>query len=155
VDKYAYQGPPYPNSYALVDRLREQTPPELQYLIKDLFEDITLFGNRTLEATAEKTEDDKYRVKIKVHCEKFKADDRGEETSVEMNDFIEIGAFAKAESGKRYGKLLHRERVQLAGGEHELEFLVDELPHQAGIDPRNLLIDRVPADNLKTVTIKN
>ena len=155
VDKYAYQGPPYPNSYALVDRLREQTPPELQYLIKDLFEDITLFGNRTLEATAEKTEDGKYRVKIKVHCEKFKADDRGEETSVEMNDFIEIGAFAKAESGKRYGKLLHRERVQLVGGVHELEFVVDELPHQAGIDPRNLLIDRVPADNLKTVTIKN
>ena len=71
-----------------------------------------------------------------------------------MNDFLEIGAYAKPESGKRYGKLLHRERVQLVGGKHELEFVVDELPYQAGIDPRNLLIDLVPADNLKKVTLR-
>jgi aminopeptidase N len=54
IELYAYQGPPYPNSYALVDRLKKQTPPELQYLIKDLFEEITLFENRTLEATVKK-----------------------------------------------------------------------------------------------------
>jgi hypothetical protein len=42
----------------------------------------------------------------------------------------------------------------LTDGKHELEFLVDELPHQAGVDPRNLLIDAVPADNLKKVTIQ-
>src|SRR5947209_12826646 len=54
LDQYAYAPPPYPTSYALVDALREQTPAELQYLIKDLFEDITLFSNRTLSATAHK-----------------------------------------------------------------------------------------------------
>jgi hypothetical protein len=70
-----------------------------------------------------------------------------------MDDWIEIGAFGKPESGKRYGKLLHRKRVQLTGGKHELEFTVDELPYQAGIDPRNLMIDRIPDDNLKVVTI--
>ena len=155
VETYAYEGPPYPNSHALVDRLRQQTPAELHYLIKDLFEEITLFGNRTLTATARKTEDGKYRVKIKVKCEKFKADEQGQETAVEMNDFLEIGAFAKPEPGNRYGKLLHRQRVQLTDGEHELEFTVDELPHQAGIDPRNLLIDRIPADNLKNVTLSD
>src|SRR5208283_1722318 len=50
IKQYAYNAPPYPTSYALVDALREQTPPNLQYLIKDLFEDITLFSNRTLDA---------------------------------------------------------------------------------------------------------
>jgi len=65
---------------------------------------------------------------------------------------VEIGAFAKPESGKRYGKLLYRKRVQLNQGVHELEFFVDELPHEAGVDPRNLLIDRVPDDNLMKVT---
>jgi ABC-2 type transport system permease protein len=155
IDQFAYQGPPYPTAHALVDRLRDQTLPEFQYLIQDLFEEITLFGNRSMEAVATKSPDGKYRVKLVVECEKFKADENGHETSVEMNDWVEIGAFAKPESGKRYGKLLHRERKQLTAGKHELEFVTDEIPYQAGIDPRNMLIDRVPSDNLKTVTIKN
>jgi len=52
IQQYAYAQPPYPTSHALVDALQEQTPPQLQYLIKDLFEDITVFSNRTLDATA-------------------------------------------------------------------------------------------------------
>jgi ABC-2 type transport system permease protein len=154
VDSYAYQGPPYPTAYALVDRLREQTPPELHYLIRDLFEEITLFGNRTKTAAATKTEDGKYLVKISVECRKYKSDETGNETEAAMDDFVEIGAFAKAEPGKRYGKLLYRKRVQLSHGTHELEFVVDEKPHEAGIDPRNLLIDRVPDDNLKRIVLK-
>jgi len=57
IQRYAYNAPPYPTSYALVDALREETPPQMQYLIKDLFEDITLFSNRTLDATAVKRTD--------------------------------------------------------------------------------------------------
>ena len=34
--QYGYKQPPYPTSYALMDALREQTPPELQYLLQDL-----------------------------------------------------------------------------------------------------------------------
>jgi hypothetical protein len=154
IEQYAYKGPPYPNAYALVDRLKEQTPQELQYLITDLFEQITLFENKTLDATAEKQADGKYLVRISIQCDKKKADEKGVETTVPMNDYLEIGAFAKPEPGKRYGKSLHRERVQLTDGKHALEFVVDELPFQAGVDPRNLLIDTVPADNLKKVTIK-
>jgi ABC-type transport system involved in multi-copper enzyme maturation permease subunit len=154
IEQYAYKGPPYPNAYALVDRLREQTPEELRYLITDLFEDITLFENKTLEATAEKQPDGKYLVRIKVECAKKKADEKGEESDASMDDFLEIGAYAKPESGKRYGKQLYRQRVQLTAGKHDLEFVVDQLPYQAGIDPRNLLIDKVPADNLKKVTLK-
>ena len=154
IEEYSYKGPPYPNAYALVDRLREQTPEELRYLIKDLFEDITLFENKTTKATAEKLENGKYLVKIDVACMKKKADAIGKETEVPMNDYLEVGAYSKPESGKRYGKLLHRERVLLSEGEHSLEFEVDELPHEAGIDPRHLLIDPVLADNLKRVVVK-
>ena len=46
LNKYGYAPPPYPTSYALVDALREETPPQLQYLLQDLFYDITLFSNR-------------------------------------------------------------------------------------------------------------
>ena len=34
-------------------------------------------------------------------------------------------------------------------------FTVNELPDKAGVDPFNLLIDRVPDDNMKSVTIGN
>ncbi|MEQ1826842.1 MAG: M1 family aminopeptidase [Pirellula sp.] len=149
IESYAYQGPPYPTSHALVDRLKAQTPAELQYLIKDLFEDITLFANRTLEANTKLQSDGKYLVQIEVECAKYKSDEKGTETETPMNDWVEIGAFAKPESGKRYGKLLHRERLQLTSGKHKLEFEVDGEPYEAGIDPRHLMIDKMPDDNLK------
>ena len=64
LNKYGY-APPYPTSYALVDALREETPPQLQYLIQDLFYDITLFSNRAVTATARKGPDGKYQVRSK------------------------------------------------------------------------------------------
>jgi hypothetical protein len=155
VQQYAYAQPPYPTSYALVDALREETPPDLQYLIKDLFEDITIFSNRTREASAHKRADGKYDVTIDVETRKFKADPKGNETEVPVNDWIDIGAFAKPEKDKKYGKTLYRQRVHLTGSRSVHTFAVDELPDQAGVDPFLLLIDRVPDDNVKKVTVSN
>ena len=45
---------------------RSRRHPNCKYLIKDLFEDITLFSNRTLDATAHSRADGKYDVTIKV-----------------------------------------------------------------------------------------
>jgi ABC-2 type transport system permease protein len=153
LQQYAYAPPPYPASYALVDALRAETPAEYQYLIQDLFEDITLFSNRTLSATASKRTDGKYDVTIHVDAKKFKADEKGEEREVPVNDWIEIGAFAKPPKGKKYGKTLYRDRVLMKGGPGTYTFTVEEAPAKAGIDPFLLLIDRVPDDNTKTVEI--
>ena len=62
--QYGYAPPPYPTSYALVDALRVETPPNLQYLIKDLFEEITEFSNRTLAAHATKGPNGTYNVAV-------------------------------------------------------------------------------------------
>ncbi len=153
IQQYAYAQPPYPTSYALVDALKEQTPPDLQYLIKDLFEDITIFSNRTLDATAQKRADGKYDVDIKVETRKYKADAKGNETEVPVNDYIDIGAFAKPAHGKKYGDTLYRERVHITQKESSFKFVTGSLPDKAGVDPFNLLIDRIPNDNTKTVTI--
>ena len=155
VQQYAYASAPYPTSYVLVDALREQTPPDLQYLIKDLFEDITIFSNRTLEATAHRRADGKYDVTVDIETRKFKADPKGNETEVPVNDWIEIGAFAKPEREKKYGKTLYRERVHLTGAKSTHTFTVDSAPYEAGVDPFMLLIDRVPDDNVKRVSITN
>jgi len=153
VQQYAYAQAPYPTSYVLVDAFREETPAELQYLIKDLFEDITIFSNRTLEATARKRAEGKYDVTVDIETRKFKADPKGNETEVPVNDWIEIGAFAKPEKDKKYGKTLYRERVRLASRKSTHTFTVAEVPYQAGVDPFVLLIDRIPDDNVKQVTI--
>lgn len=154
IQQYAYQGPPYPNSYALIDALKAHTPLELHSLIEGHFEQIILYGNRTIAATATETADGQFTVKLKIECEKFSADDKGKETSVPMDDWVEIGAFARPEPGQRYGKLLHKERRQLQSGIHEVVFQVSQRPDKAGIDPQHLLIERVPGDNLKTVEIE-
>lgn len=153
IAKYAYAQPPYPTSHVLIDAFREETPENLQYLIRDLFEEITLFGNRTLEAKAKKRADGKYEVTIEIETRKFHADGKGVETEAPLNDFIEIGAFAKAGKDQRYGKVLHREKIQMKSGKAQYKFVVDEEPEKAGVDPLRLLIDRVPSDNMKKVTI--
>ena len=153
IQQYAYAQPPYPTSHALVDALQEQTPPELQYLIKDLFEDITIFSNRTLDATAQKRADGKYDVTIKVEAHKYKADAKGNETEVPVNDFIDIGAFAKPGKNKKYGDTLYRQRVHVTQKDSNFTFVTDSLPDKAGIDPFALLIDRIPDDNTKSVTL--
>jgi aminopeptidase N len=153
LERYAYQPAPYPTSYALVDALQAETPPELQYLIQDLFYDITLFSNRTLTASAMKRTDGKYDVTLQVEARKFKADEKGNEKEVPAKDWIEIGAFAKPAKGKKYGATLHRERVLMKSGQCTYTFTVDQAPDKAGIDPFMLLIDRIPDDNLKSVTI--
>ncbi len=151
--QYGYQQPPYPTSYALMDALREQTPPELQYLLQDLFYDITLFSNRALTATAHKRSDGKYDVTVEVETKKYKADEKGNETEVPVNDWIEVGALAAPEKGKKYGKVLHRERVHMTAGKGTYTFTTDTLPDKAGIDPLLLLVDRVPDDNMAKVTV--
>lgn len=155
IQQYAYAPAPYPTTYALVDALREQTPPNLQYLIKDLFEDITLFSNRTLDATAVKRADGKYDVTVNVEARKFKADAKGNETEVPVDDWIDIGAFAKPAKGKKYGDTLYRQRMHITQRHSTFTFTTDQFPEKAGIDPFALLIDRIPDDNVKNVAVES
>ncbi len=149
VDRFAYKEAPFPTSKDLIDGLREVTPDDLRYVLDDLFADIILFANRTTQAEYEQLEDGRYKIYLGVICEKFRADAKGEEASVELNDWIEIGAFAAPEPGKRYGKTLHRERKRITSREASFQFVVESLPEKVGIDPFALLIDRVPGDNLQ------
>jgi ABC-2 type transport system permease protein len=151
LQRYRYQPPPYPVSLDALDAFYTQTPDSLRYLIKDLFEDITLYENRCREARVRELADGRWEVTIKVEAAKFKADELGKETTVSLNDYIEIGAFGASPKGKTYGKTLYRERIKMNKPVAEYTFTVSEKPDKAGIDPFSLLIDRNPADNLKQV----
>ncbi|MFK7817992.1 MAG: M1 family aminopeptidase, partial [Planctomycetaceae bacterium] len=144
VEEFAYKAEPYPTSVDLIEALREQTPAEYQSVITDSFEKITLFGNRALEATWKKIDGGQYEVELTVECQKFQANSKGLETEVKLDDWIEIGAFAKPASSRKYGDTLHRELVHITEPKQTFQFTVSQKPHRAGIDPFSLLIDRDP-----------
>ena len=75
LDQYRYADPPYPISLDALDAFYAHTPDSLQYVIKDLFEDITLFENRCLEVSSKELDDGKWEVTIEVECRKLKADE--------------------------------------------------------------------------------
>lgn len=150
IDSHAYRQPPYPTSLAALRAFRSVTPDSLQYVVTDLFENITLFSNRVTEASYTKV-GDKYKVEIKTISEKYYSDSLGKETATPMNDFIDIGVFAEAQGKKGVGKPLAMQRVRLNKRDNVYTFYVNEKPYQAGIDPYNYLVDRLPDDNLKRI----
>ena len=145
----ATENEPYPDTRLLVAALREQTPPELQYLIDDGFNRIVLYDNKALSATSKKTADGKYLVTLNVEARKVQADANGVETPLPLDDFIEIGVF----TGKKNEEIplyMHRERINRE--RQTFTIVVDQPPTRAGIDPYNKLIDRISEDNMTDVT---
>jgi len=148
IDSFAYKQPPYATSLDAIRAFKKVTPDSLHYLISDLFENITLFSNRAMEATYKKAGDG-YEVTLKTTSEKFRADSLGKENETVLADYVDIGVFGEPVSKKNLGKPLILQRMKLTNKENVFTFKMMEKPFQAGIDPYNYLIDRIPDDNLK------
>ena len=150
VEAVAYQEAPYTNSLEVMQYFEEVTPDSLQYLLEDMFETITLYSNKTTEATYKQLSDNQYEVNIDVSVEKYRADSLGKETLIPHADFIDIGIFSKEkEEDEKYGKPILVERHQISTKDTSFTFIVNELPYEAGIDPNFLMVDRFPTDNIR------
>jgi ABC-2 type transport system permease protein len=144
LDKWKFTGPPYPDTRGLVESLRKQTPPDLQYMITDMFETITLYDNKAVSAKVQPTADHKYKVMLVVDARKMRANGDGAETQIPIHDLIEVGVF----KGKKDSEQpLHTEKVWITQPRTTLTFIVNEPPTRAAIDPYSKLIDRNPEDN--------
>ncbi len=151
----AFQQPPYTTSYEFLDDLRANAGPQWSSLITDLFNKITLFDDRMIEATAKKRPDGKYDVTMKVHAAKVYVNGVGKETPGKIDIPIDIGVFSRAPDGKEdHEKVLYLAKRKVADGDSTITVTVDGLPYEAGIDPYNKLIDRVSNDNRMRVTEK-
>ncbi|HSS28619.1 MAG TPA: M1 family aminopeptidase, partial [Usitatibacter sp.] len=144
--KWAFKGPPYPDSRDLLKEFRAVTPPDYQYLIGDLFETITLFENRALTATAKDVGGGQWEVTLKALAKKLRANGTGAQEEVPMDDWVDIGVYGADD------KPLFLEKRKVRSGEWTYTMRVKEKPVKAGIDPINKLIDRDPDDNVTTVT---
>ncbi|MBV1776213.1 hypothetical protein KSF73_10870 [Burkholderiaceae bacterium DAT-1] len=153
--EYAFKAAPYPTSLDLLRYIRAETPADKQSLITDLFEKITFYDNRITEASAKKLADGKWEVTMKVHTAKLESDGQGKESARTFDEPVDIAVFSRAEGGKEKDEtVLFREKRALGGGDHELKVVVKNKPYEVGVDPFNIMIDRVPADNRKVVTIQ-
>lgn len=148
-DRHAYKGPPYPSSSELVADIRAVTPPEMQYLIDDLFERIVLYDNRATKAVAKPVGGGRYEVTVTVVAKKAVADELGKESDAPLDDLIDIGVLDAK------GKPLVLERKRIAQAESTHTFIVDARPAKAGIDPLNKLIDRRAGDNTTPVQMED
>jgi aminopeptidase N len=146
LEKYRGSGPPYPTSLDLYAELRAVTPPSLHYLLKDLFETMTLWDVKTQSVAARRLTDGKYEVTLEVLAQKLRADGTGVETATPMNDFVEVGVFA---SGKNDPFYLVRHRIHT--GKQTLRIIVPQEPSRAGVDPYRKLIERERGDNVVEV----
>ncbi len=150
IDSFAYRQPPYTTSLAALRAFRKVTPDSLQYMITDMFENITLFSNRVMSAETKKVGNE-YEITIKTTSEKYRSDSLGRETAIPVNDYIDVGVFSKPEHKGNLGKALVLNRIKVNKKDNAYTYRVKEKPYEVGIDPYNYLIDRVPDDNVKKV----
>jgi aminopeptidase N len=155
LNKVKYQEAPYTTSAEFLQYIKKATPDSLQYLVADMFENITLYENKASDISYQQQKDGRYKVTLKLDAKKYYADSLGNEKEAKMNDLVDVAVFTyKKEKGQKVGKdvPVYFEKQRIKSGQNKLEIFVKEKPSKAGIDPYNKLIDRTPGDNLKAVT---
>ncbi len=151
---YRYKTSPYPTTTNLLGYIRAETPQDKQELITDMFERIVFYDNRVLESTAKQRQDGQWDVTFKVRLAKTQADGKGKETVRAYDEPVDIAVFARAAgAAEKDERILFREKRRLPAGESTLTITVKDKPYEVGVDPYNLLIDRVASDNRKLVTL--
>ena len=91
-----------------------------------------------------------YQITLAIEANKLKADTIGNETKAQLNDWVDLGIYAD----KDEKKLLYEKRVKFDKENMIFTFVVDSLPVKAAIDPRQILIERVYSDNVKSLEKK-
>ncbi|MBZ9652140.1 M1 family aminopeptidase [Psychroflexus montanilacus] len=176
IDRVAFQEPPYTTSVEFVNLLKENTPDSLQYLVKDMFETITLYDNKVNKATYKVLENGKYEVTFQANVLKYRSTEKGEKeykdargeslvletekeelTSLPLKDYIEVGVFGETDEsidGIQKENVLYLNKHLISDIANEFTIVVDELPVEAGIDPYNKLIDTNSGDNRMEVKVE-
>jgi ABC-2 type transport system permease protein len=169
VEKVKFQEAPYTTSIDMVNHIKEVTPDSLQYVIKDMFETITLYRNRIVDATTTELENGKYQVDIEFEVSKYRNDEKGKRyygekvgdtlsyktdkmkkpiLSVPLADYIDIGIFTDEEvDGEKKEVALYFQKHKITVINNKITIIVDQKPTEVGVDPYNKLIDTQSEDN--------
>ena len=169
VEKVKFQEAPYTTSLEMVDYIKKATPDSLQYVIKDMFETITLYKNRIVKVESKKLDNGKYQVDIEFNVSKYRNNEKGKKYfsdnkidsiqyktekmkkpiySVPLADYIEIGIFGEDEvDGKKKETILYLKKHKITTINNKISIVVNKKPKEVGVDPYNKLIDTNSNDN--------
>ncbi len=147
--KHRVERAPLPTTLDLYKELKAATPESLQSLLHDLFQANTHWEIATERATATPTEAGTWQVTLAVRARKVVVDEAGAETEAPMDDLVEIGIFVA--DGDGTGEPIHLQKHRVRSGPQTIVISVPRQPARAGIDPRHLLIDWKPEDNVRTI----
>lgn len=143
---------PFTTTTEWYDYMNSVTPDSLKYYLEDSFEKITLYSNKTTEATYKKLADDKYEVSITVESIKNHFDGNGKLLSTgDQPNLLDIGIFdndTKNEQEMTIKTPLLLKKLWIKPGKSTHTYITKKRPIKAGIDPYNKMIDRIPDDNL-------
>ena len=172
-EKYQFRSAPYPVASEFVDDIRAVTPDSLQYLVRDMFETITLYDNKVEEASYKELADGSYEVDMEVLVSKYRSDAKGKSRyknitgdsltftpegkkksieSLPLADYIEVGVFGEEDEETGTPKVLYQEKRRFHTIDNKVKIIVTEKPSEVGIDPFNKLIDRSTNDNRKKIS---
>ena len=153
IEKFRYQFDPYPNIGQFISAIREETPEDLQYLITDIFEKITLYENKVKLANAFENPDGTYSLDLEVEAKKVYSDSLGVQTTAELADWLEIGVLGEdIINGEKQEVPIYIEKVFITDSISTFEIKLDKKPFKAGIDPLYKFVDRDSKDNLMKVS---
>lgn len=168
LSKVQYQKAPYTTSLELLSDIKAGTPESLQYLVKDMFETITLYDNKVIKAKSTLLKNGKYKVVVEFQVSKYRTDKKGkaiysenkvqplmekvkkeEVKSLPLNDYIEVSVFGEKikKNGYEYDNELITNRYKINKIYNTFEIIVDKKPTEIGVDAYNMLIDRNSNDN--------
>lgn len=178
VEKNKFQGPPYTTSMELVDYIREVTPDSLQYVIKDMFETISLYEKRVVDYKTTKLENGTYQKDIEFNVSKYRSgakgnkiytddsiesityqnDSGGQMSSLPLADYIDIGVFGEEEiDGEKKVVELYLQKHKMTAIHNTVTIIVNQKPTEVGVDPYSKLIDtdsdnnRMNSDEVKNI----
>jgi ABC-2 type transport system permease protein len=169
VEKVKFQEPPYTTSIEMVDYIKEVVPDSLQYVVKDMFETITLYRNRVTDSKVTELDNGKFQVDIEFEVSKYRNDEKGKRyygekvgdtltyktekmrkpiLSVPLEDYIDVGIFYEEDiDGEKKEKELYLKKHKITQIQNKVTIIVDKRPSEVGIDPYNKLIDTQSDDN--------
>ncbi|MDG5491382.1 M1 family aminopeptidase [Psychroserpens sp. SPM9] len=169
VEKVKFQEPPYTTSIDMVNHIKAVTPDSLQYVIKDMFETITVYDNRITDVTTTELDNGTYKVDLQFNVSKYRNNEKGRRyysevgrdsisylqegkerpiLSLQLEDYIDIGIFTEDDiDGKKKERILYLEKHKVTKIHNSISIIVDEKPVEVGVDPYNKLIDTRSDDN--------
>ena len=144
---HAFQGPPYLVSTDLLAYLKKATPTDKQYVINDLFENITLFDNKIESAKVKldpKTKN--YITTVTFTTKKAHYNGLGVEKKIPVKDYMDVAVYEKDNEHP-----IAFTNIAIHGGKETLQLTTSKKPSDVVLDPFYKLINKSPNDSKKAI----